>query len=75
MKTNITFETIRQLGICDHYNKLLENGVSKEEALSKTTRFSRSSLRQTKKIVNGQTAHSKKFGGVDGLSKLMDEGE
>ncbi len=67
MEINITLETIRQMGICDRYNKLLENGVSEVEALSETSKFARTGLIQIKKIINGQTAHSKKFGGANGL--------
>jgi len=65
-----TLETFRQLGICNHYNKLLAVGISVPDAIYKTSVFARVSKKQTQKILTGQTANSKKFGGAPGTDLI-----
>ena len=66
MAKKFTLETLRQIGICSYYNKLLKAGDDVKESIYKTSVHARLSERQTKKIINAQTAHSSKFGGAEG---------
>ncbi len=69
--TRITLETLRQLGICNHYNKHIDLGLDAESALYDASVFGNISIKQTKKILAGETANSKKFGGIDGTKILV----
>jgi len=69
-KSNFTLETIRQLGICNHYNRLIDSGKSEDTSLYDTSVFARIGQTQTKKILHGQTANSKKFGGIWGSENI-----
>jgi hypothetical protein len=69
--SKITLETLRQLGICNHYNKQIALGLDAESALYDASVFGNISIKQTKKILNGETANSKKFGGIGGTEILV----